>query len=70
LQERFIMARNPFSSQSAEDIVADLAHETVTRAMKMPPGVERERLLRMTGHDDVQSNLAAWAYSSGLQRPI
>ncbi len=64
------MRRNPFSERNSEDIVADLTRDAVTRALRMPAGVERDRLLRTAGHDDIQVNITAWAYSSGLQRPV
>lgn len=68
LQERFIMAWNPSSQRNSDEIIADLARDTLARAMRMPPGVERERLLRAIGHEEVQAHLTSWAYSSGLQR--
>lgn len=64
------MRRNPFFRRNADDVIADLLRETVARAMKMPPGVERERLLRMAEHHEIQANLTAWANSPGLQRPV
>lgn len=63
------MAWNPSSQRNSDEIIADMARDTFVRAMRMPPGVERERLLRATGHAGVEADLNAWAYSSGLQRP-
>lgn len=64
-----MMERSSFSQQNSEDIIADRASEMTVRAMKMPPGVERERLLRMVGHDG-QANLVATAQPSGPQGPV
>ncbi|OYU87318.1 MAG: hypothetical protein CFE29_25250 [Bradyrhizobiaceae bacterium PARB1] len=64
------MDRSPYSPKDSKDIIASLIRDTRRTAMKMPPGVERDRLLRKAGHDDVAANLHAWANSSGLQGPI
>lgn len=39
------------------------------RAKQLPPGEEREELLRKARRDDVASHLTEWLTSPGLQPP-
>lgn len=38
-------------------------------AAKLPPGVERERLLRRARQDETASHMSEWLRSPGLQTP-
>lgn len=60
---------NLFFRRNSEDLVAALVNNAVTTALRMPEGVERDRLLRKADRDKVQSCLHTWANSSGLQGP-
>lgn len=64
------MDRSPYSRTDSKDVIANMISETLQAAMKMPPGVERDRLLRKAGQDDVAAHLHVWAHSSGLQGPV
>ena len=59
------MDRSPYFPKDSKDVIAGLVSDTRQAAMKMPPGVERDRLLRKAGGDDISANLHAWAHSQG-----
>jgi hypothetical protein len=64
------MAERLFSSQrNCRDILVDRIATMRADAMKMPWGVERERLLKLARQLDVSAKLHAWAESPALQRP-
>lgn len=60
---------NLFSRLNSEDVVAAFVNDAVTAALRMPEGVERDRLLRSADRDKVRLSLHTWANSSGLQGP-
>lgn len=43
--------------------------DLLVAAQRMPPGVERDRLLKQARTADISVNLASWADSPGLQPP-
>jgi len=60
---------NLFSRLNSEDVAAAFVNDAVTAALRMPEGVERDRLLRSADRDKVRLSLHTWANSSGLQGP-
>lgn len=60
---------NPFSRRNIEDVISDPVSEAAVLAMRMPDGVEFDRLMRKAGRDDIAANLSKWASSPGLQGP-
>lgn len=58
-----------FSRRNIEDVISDIAREATMLAMRMPDGVESDRLMRKAGRDEVEANLSRWADSPELQRP-
>ena len=47
-------------TQSLQQRLAAFAEETRERALSLPPGKEREMLLRRAKQNDVTSNLTDW----------
>jgi hypothetical protein len=58
-----------FSKKNPHDTLLDRAHEVSERARKMPPGVERERLIKQARESEIQANIQSWLNSPGLQSP-
>jgi hypothetical protein len=51
------------------DRLSDFAREARERAEKLPPGAERDDLLRTARQADTTSHLDEWLNSPGLQPP-
>jgi hypothetical protein len=45
------------------------ARELRRQAAQLPPGSERDRLLRKAKHHDTSANMTAWINSPGLRPP-
>jgi hypothetical protein len=61
--------RRRFKQQTTlEERLADEARRLRDRARQMPPGPEREALLRKARHDEMTSQLSEWLTSPG--RPM
>lgn len=62
--------RRRFKQQfTLQDRLAAWAKEVAGQAAALPPGPEREALLRKARQADVASHLDDWAKSPGLQSP-
>ncbi|HEV2153152.1 hypothetical protein [Bradyrhizobium sp.] len=63
--------RRRFKQQTTlQDRVAAWAKEVQEQAAKLPPGPERDALLKKLRQVDVASHLDDWMRSPGLQPPI
>ena len=51
------------------EIQLDRAKLLRAEAQRMPPGVERDRLIRQARAIEAEANAEAWANSPGLQSP-
>lgn len=60
---RFMQTSTP------EQRFADDARQLRDRAERLPPGPEREDLLREIGHRETALHLAEWLNSPGLRSP-
>jgi hypothetical protein len=59
-----------FSAQrSTQEILSDRATLLRAQAQQMPPGVERDRLMKQARQIEAEANAQGWASSSGLQSP-
>lgn len=56
-------------TQSFQDRLALFANDARERAADMPPGQQKDDLLRKARQADTASRLDAWAHSTGLQPP-
>jgi hypothetical protein len=56
-------------TETLSDRLAQEAEEARTRAKTMPPGPERDALLRKAREADTAMHLNAWLSSPGLQPP-
>ena len=56
-------------SQSLGDRLAAFAKDTRDEAAKLPPGIERDELVRKARQADTASHLDEWISSPGLQPP-
>jgi len=56
-------------SETLSDRLAQEAEEARTRAETMPPGRERDALLKRAREADTAMHLTAWLSSPGLQPP-
>jgi hypothetical protein len=54
---------------SFKDRVASFAQEMREKASLLPPGTEKEHLLRKASRADITFHLDDWANSPGLQPP-
>lgn len=54
---------------SLQDRLASFAEQARAKAAELPPGAEREDLLKRASRADTASKLDRWANSRGLQRP-
>jgi len=63
IRRRFLDSRSP------EERMADEARDLRERAEELPPGLQRELLLRQARQDEVASHLTEWLTSPGLQSP-
>jgi hypothetical protein len=55
--------------QDTRDISIDRAKLLRAEAQRMPPGVERDRLMKQARHIEAEARAERWANSPGLQRP-
>lgn len=55
--------------QSVEDRLTDEAVDLKRRAKGLPPGVERDRLLRLARQAETGAQMSEWLRSPGLQPP-
>ncbi len=65
MQQRRRFQQDP----SLQDRLAAFAHRARETASLLPPGAERDELLRKAGQADSAAHLAEWASSPGLQPP-
>jgi len=56
-------------TQSLQDRLATWAEEVREQAARLPPGPERDTLLKKLRQADTASHLEDWANSPGLQPP-
>jgi len=62
--------RRRFKQQlTLQDRLAAWSAEVREQAAKMPPGPEREALIKKARQADVASHMDDWAHSPGLQPP-
>jgi hypothetical protein len=54
---------------SLKERLASFAKEIRAKASRLPPGVERDTLLKKASQADTASHLDEWANSPGLQPP-
>jgi hypothetical protein len=54
-------------SQSLQDRLAAFAQDVRGEAEKLPPGIERDNMLRKASQADTAAHLDDWANSPGLQ---
>jgi hypothetical protein len=52
-----------------KDRLASFAKEARDRALSLPPGSEREAMLKKVSQADTAAHLDEWANSAGLQPP-
>jgi len=64
------MPRRHFKNiRTFPDRLSDFAREARERAEKLPPGTERDDLIRKARQAEIASHLDDWANSTGLQTP-
>lgn len=64
------MQRRRFKQQlSLQDRLASWADEVRAKAKQLPPGAEKDELLRKARQADTASRLDEWANSPALQSP-
>ena len=61
--------RLPNLRRSVEQHLADESIRLRNEASAMPPGVERDRLIRMARRAETAARVNAWVTSPGLQSP-
>jgi predicted trehalose synthase len=54
---------------SFKDRLSSFAKEVREKALRLPPGVEREAMLRRASRADTAAHLDDWINSPGLQPP-
>jgi hypothetical protein len=54
---------------SLKDRLTSFANEVREKASRLPPGAEREALLKKASQADTAARLDEWVNSPGLQRP-
>jgi hypothetical protein len=55
--------------QSLEKRLAEEARQLRAQAQELPPGSDREALLRRARHDEAAAHLTEWLTSPGLRPP-
>jgi hypothetical protein len=64
------MVRRRFKqTQSLQDRLHAFSDDVRAKAETLPPGTERDELLKKARQADTASHLNEWAYSPGLQSP-
>ena len=56
--------------RSLEARLSEEANELRARAKVLPPGPERETLIRRARHNEAAAHMSEWLTSSGLRSPI
>ena len=65
-----MLNRNRFKqTPSLQDQLLRDARKNRERAEQLPPGKERDSLLKNARQDEVMANISEWLTSSGLQQP-
>lgn len=64
-----MMSRILSAIKEQPEILLDRAKLLRAEAQRMPPGIERDRLIRQARAIEAEANAEAWANSSGLQSP-
>ncbi|OYU91933.1 MAG: hypothetical protein CFE29_03550 [Bradyrhizobiaceae bacterium PARB1] len=64
-----MLKRRFFSNQDSREIIALRAMQIRIDAERMPPSVEKDRLLKQARELEVGAVIDNWVSSSGLQRP-
>jgi hypothetical protein len=63
------MRRRFKQTQSLQDRLRTFADDIRAEADKLPPGTEKDELLKKARHADTASHLDEWINSPGLQSP-
>jgi hypothetical protein len=64
------MKRRRFKQTDSLQVrLAAFAQDARDEAAKLPPGIERDEMLRKASHADTAAHLDEWANSPGLQPP-
>jgi hypothetical protein len=64
------MKRRRFKQTDSLQVrLAAFAQDARDEAAKLPPGIERDEMLRKASHADTAAHLDDWANSPGLQSP-
>jgi len=64
-----MMKRRFKQSRSLQDRLAAFAQDARDEAEKLPPGIERNNMLRKASQANTAAHLDDWANSPGLQPP-
>lgn len=64
-----IKRRRVKQTQSLEERLADEAMRLRAHAKTLPPGAEKEALLKRARQDDTAAHMSEWLSSPGLQPP-
>jgi hypothetical protein len=67
---RAMTERHRLEKAAPQDRLAAFAEEARAQAAKLPPGAERDDLIKKARQAETGSRLADWAYSPGLQPPV
>jgi hypothetical protein len=65
-----MQARSSKKSAGVKDRLVQQSSNARDKAKTLPPGKERESLMRLARQTEIASHLDAWLDSPGLQRPI
>lgn len=66
-----IKRRRRFKQQlTLQDRLISWAKQIIEQAKQLPPGPEREALLKKARQTDVAAHLDDWAHSPGLRPPV
>jgi hypothetical protein len=64
-----MLKRHPGKKDSLKDRLASFAKDARKKASLLPPGPEKEQMLRKARQADTAAHLDDWVNSSGLQPP-
>jgi hypothetical protein len=67
-RRRFKQTRS-LKERSLKDRLASFAKDAREKASSLPPGAEKDELLRKAGQAETTARAAAWINSPGLQPP-
>lgn len=62
--------RRTVQSEQLEDRLADEASRLKEQANATPPGVERDRLMRLARQAEIGAHMSEWLRSPGLRSPV